>query len=79
MEKNPFLKMREKWPSSVVARTQVGRFSGGTLNGRYLANLDSLGEGPEGRIRVGRKVCYPVDSLIRFLEQRLEILSDQKK
>jgi len=51
------------WPSPVVARTKVEQFSGGILNSRTLANCDSLGIGPAGRFRVGKKVCYPTKSL----------------
>ena len=34
--------LQEKWPSPYVAREEVGRFSGGVLNPRTLANFDSL-------------------------------------
>lgn len=70
-----FKKMAEKWPSSVVAREKVGEFTGGLLNPRTLANLDSLGRGPAGRIRFGRKVAYDVNSLIAWLESRTERLT----
>ena len=66
--------LADKWPSTLVARSEVGRFSGGILNPKYLANLDSLGQGPRGRIRIGRKVAYPVDTLIAFLEERAQCL-----
>lgn len=64
--------MAERWASPYVARSQVDRFSGGILNARYMANLDCQGKGPEGRIRVGRKVAYPVESLISWLEAKTE-------
>ncbi len=35
-----------------------------------LANLDSKGQGPEGKIRVARKVAYEIHSLVRWLEAR---------
>lgn len=62
--------MAERWPSSGVARTEVERFSGGAIKEKYLANLDSQGQGPTGRIRVGRKIVYPVASLVQWLENR---------
>lgn len=62
--------LAEKWPSSIVARTEVERFTGGLISEKYLANLDSCGKGPEGRIRVGRKIAYPVDKLIEWLAAR---------
>jgi hypothetical protein len=62
--------LKQSWQSPFVAREQVSLFSGGTLNPRTLANHDSQSTGPEGRIRIGRKVVYPVDSLIFWMEQR---------
>ena len=67
-----FKDLADKWPSSIVARSQVSNFSGGVLNSKYLANLDSLGRGVKGRIRVGRQIVYSVDALIEFMEQRAE-------
>ncbi len=62
----------EKWPTSFVPRNQVREFTGGLYSGRYLANLDSLGNGPEGRFLIGRQTVYPVDSLCNWLVARLE-------
>ncbi len=66
--------LAEKWPSPFVAREEINKFSGGILNQKYLANLDSQGKGPEGRIRIGRKIAYPVVSLIAWLESRTELV-----
>jgi len=60
-----------KWPSTIVARRKIKEFTGGILSEKYIANLDSLGQGPP-RIRIGRQVAYPVDSLISWLEKRTE-------
>ena len=65
-----FSLMAEKWPAPVVARDQVDRFTGGIISPRYLANLDSQGKGPKGRFRIGRKVAYPVQMFITWLESR---------
>ena len=64
----------EKWPSPFVARQEVERFTGGIVTAKYLAHLDSQGKGPEGRIRVGRKIAYPVSSFIIWLEERSEVV-----
>ena len=45
MEKDVFQKMAERWPSAIVARTEIEKFSGGLMTGKYLANLDSQGVG----------------------------------
>jgi hypothetical protein len=62
--------LRKSWPSHFVARQEIKNFSGGIMSQKYLANLDSQGLGPPGRIKVGRKVAYPVDALIEWLESR---------
>ena len=67
--KDVFDHMAESWESELVARTEISRFSGGCLSGKYLANLDALGIGPQ-RIRVGRKVAYPVNELVAWLRGR---------
>jgi hypothetical protein len=70
MEASLFQSMADRWPSSMVARTEIERFTGGIISEKYLANLDSQGRGPAGRVRIGRKIAYSVNSVIRFLESR---------
>ena len=43
MQSPVFDDLKTKWPSAIVARTEIGRFSGGMLSPGYLANLDSIG------------------------------------
>ncbi len=69
-----FKSMADKWPSTFVAREEIGKFTGGILTPRYCANLDSLKIGIEGRVRVGRKIAYSVSAVIRFLENRTEVV-----
>lgn len=69
MVKDVFREMQEKWESAVVARTEVTRFTGGLLSPAYMANLDSLGQGPD-RIHIGRKCCYPTTALVEWLRSR---------
>jgi hypothetical protein len=66
--------LKDSWSASYVERQQVGAFSGGILHPRTMANLDSLGQGPEGRIRVGQKIAYPVSELIAWMESRAEVV-----
>lgn len=73
-----FSGMAAKWPSAWVARVEIERFSGGLISEKYLANLDSAGKGPTGRIRCGRKVAYPVDSFVKWLENRSEVIQERK-
>ena len=62
--------LRKSWPSPFVARQEIKNFSGGITSAKYIANLDSQGLGPPGRIKIGRKVAYPIDNLIEWLESR---------
>ena len=65
-----FEEMATRWPSGVVARCEISKFTGGAISEKYAANLDCAGKGPKGRIRIGRKVVYPVAEVIRWLESR---------
>jgi len=65
-----FRKMAASWPSAIVGRTEISRFTGGVISEKSLANLDSKGLGPRGRIRIGRKIAYPVASILAWLESR---------
>jgi hypothetical protein len=58
------------WPSELIARAEVGSFTGGMISSGTMANLDSAGEGPEDAIRIGRKAGYRVVSFVRWLEKR---------
>lgn len=63
--------LTDRWGGGpYVARSKVAEFSGGMLNPKTLANLDSLGQGPE-RIRYGKKIYYPVDELVEWMTKRL--------
>jgi len=63
--------MKEKWPSAIVAREEIRNFTGGAISEKYLANLDSQMKGPEERFKIGRKVVYPLNSVLRWLEARM--------
>jgi hypothetical protein len=62
------------WQAPLVARSQqaLDKFSGGLLNSRTLANEDCKGTGPRGRVKCGRKVAYPVDSLTEWMQAKQE-------
>jgi phage terminase Nu1 subunit (DNA packaging protein) len=67
-----FQKMADKWRSPYVSRDKVAELTGGILHPRTMANLDCKGQGPPGRIRIGRKVAYDVDALCKWLASRAE-------
>lgn len=60
------------WKSSFVPRKDISLFTGGLYSPGYFGNLDSKGIGVPDSFRIGRQVCYPVDSLINWLLERLD-------
>ena len=70
MQDDMFQEMVQAWGSPVVPRQKVGEFSGGLLNPRTMANLDSLGIGPKSKRRVGSRVVYRTKELAEWLEER---------
>jgi len=63
-----------KWPSAWVTRCEARKFTGGMIGEKYLANLDSAGKGPAGRIR-----CGPVQEFIKWLAARSEVIPERGK
>lgn len=72
MERDDFTEMATRWSSSVVARAEVKKFTGGGISPKTVANADSKGNGPKGRFMMGRRICYPVTSLVDWLRQNCE-------
>ena len=66
--------LASSWPSPLVSRDNVEKFTGGIVTQKYIANLDSRKLGPQGRIKIGRKIAYPVNAFIEWLESRGEVL-----
>jgi hypothetical protein len=59
--------IRQNSPTGLLTRAQVEELTGGLLNKKRLTDLDCLGKGIPNRLRAGRKVVYPVDSVCDFL------------
>lgn len=72
MKDDIFTEMATRWPSSVVARAEVKKFTGGGISPKTIANADSKGSGPEGRFLIGRRTCYPVTNLVDWLRKNSE-------
>lgn len=56
----------------ILSRHMAEVHTGGLVNARTLANHDSLGIGPKVRLKIGRKVGYTRESLVEYLQSRLE-------
>jgi len=64
--------LREKLLSTlppIFSRQTASKAIGGLLAPRTLANLDSLGQGPE-RVQLGRRVGYERDNFVAWLLER---------
>jgi len=61
--------LEKSWPSPLVARKEISRFSGGILHPRTLANLDCRELGPP-RIKIGKSVGYPKKELVQWMKNR---------
>lgn len=68
--KDVFSEMVMKWPSAVVARSEVAKFSGGLVASKSLANRASLGQSTPPAFRVGVKICYSAQDLAAWLRSR---------
>ncbi len=74
--KPDFSKIIEFNPLGFILREKIGIATGGIISPGYSANLDSdkEKEGIKGRFRVGKKIAYPVQSVVDFLESRAEVI-----
>jgi hypothetical protein len=54
-----FKKIEEDNPYGFILRTDLGIKTGGLLNSRHAANLDSEKRGIKGRFKVGKKLPIP--------------------
>jgi hypothetical protein len=77
--KDVFDDMADNWPSEIIARTEIKVFTGGLITPGYIANLDSRGEGPLGRIRSGRKTGYQKRQFVQWLRERSSILLESRQ
>jgi hypothetical protein len=73
METPDFSQIIKNNPSGYILRTKLHEKTGGLLHGRTMANRDSLGEGIPGRISIGRKVAYPVESVVQYLQSKITV------
>lgn len=69
----------EKIMPPVFSRVEAARMLGGMISVGRLSNLDSQGQGPQGRIFVGKKCGYERSSFISWLRTRGDKASVQPK
>jgi hypothetical protein len=70
--KNELIERLRKELPPIFARTAVDKLTGNVVRGRTLANLSSLGKGPGGTYRDGKKVILEREAFLSWLADRLE-------
>lgn len=56
----------------LLTRQDLATYFGKLFSPAYMANLDSRGEGPAGRYRIGKKVVYERAALVEWIVTRME-------
>lgn len=63
--------LRRDMPA-VCSREAIERFTGGLVRRRHLANLDSAGKGPLGKVRLGTRIIgYERQAFLLWLAEHL--------
>ena len=74
--KNTIITVEEiisRCPAPVISRRMAAKLSGGLVGERHLANLDVIGEGPDEKIRLGRRAGYTAESFAHWLVDHLSV------
>nr|NJM04829.1 hypothetical protein [Desulfobacula sp.] len=74
-----FSKIVENNPSGIILRKNLKEATGGLLDGGTMANLDSEETGIPERIILGRKVAYPVEAVVAYLQEKAICIRHQKQ
>lgn len=69
-EKQFFRAIKEELPP-VFTRQVASKAIGGLMSPKTLSNLDSLGDGPPVKIKLGSKVGYERESFVEWLKGKL--------
>ena len=71
MAENAIRRTAQNWNNGFVARTQIPEFTAGAYTADTMSNFDGAGKGPVGAFKIGRRVMYPIDSLVDWLIERI--------
>jgi hypothetical protein len=65
----------ERWGRPFITRdtNEIKEATGILYSAKSLANADSLKEGPDGKIRLGRKVIYPSENFFKWFVAKMEM------
>ena len=70
-----FDKLKAYCPDGLVYRYKIDKITGGFLNPNTMRNLDCLGQGVPNRVIRGRLVAYPIDELIKWMKNNINLLN----
>jgi len=70
MRNDVFKQMVDKWPSAIVAPSEVKRFTGGLITGKTIRNLSSEGEPAPESLKIGTRRAFVAASLADWLRKR---------
>ncbi len=68
-----FFRILEKELPAIFSRQTASKGIGGLISAKTLSNLDSLGQGPERKIKIGTKVGYEKESFLKWLRGRFSL------
>jgi len=67
--------LNQKYPIGYIPRQKIKEATGGILIPQTMSNRDCGDDGIKGAIRIGLKICYPIDGVIEYLEERVKLLN----
>lgn len=65
-----FDRMVEKWPSELVANSEVRAFTGGVITGKTLQNQAAKGEDVPPVFHIGKKAVREAAAIAAYLRRR---------
>jgi hypothetical protein len=65
-------KIDETWPSPIVLRKDIAKFSCGLTTHRTMEVADQRGHGIPNRLIINGKVAYMKESALKWLESRIK-------
>lgn len=65
-----FQAMASEWSSPFIFRRDVPAATSGAISRKYLANLDSCGQGPTSKFTLNGKVAYEKTNFFNWLADR---------
>ena len=66
--------LNNKYPIGYIPRQEIREATGGILIPKTMSNRDTEDEGISGAVKISGKICYPIDNVINYLEEKTKIL-----